>query len=178
LFFGAKRHFDVHHQLGSKCIRLASWRLGVKLALPLGEDGMAEFSLDTRLASDTAFVCEWVLSNVYLINDRRYAWLVLVPRRGGVVEPFDLAADEQALLWREAMRVARLVKQETACAKVNVGALGNVVAQLHVHVVARNPGDAAWPGPVWGHGTQARFETAALEAEVARWRTLLRPPTD
>jgi diadenosine tetraphosphate (Ap4A) HIT family hydrolase len=139
---------------------------------------MAEFSLDARLANDTALVCEWALSNVYRMNDRRYAWLVLVPRRSGAVEPFDLTADAQALMWREAMLAARLLKQATACTKVNVGALGNVVAQLHVHVVARNPGDAAWPGPVWGHGTPARFETTALEAEVARWRTLLRPPAD
>jgi diadenosine tetraphosphate (Ap4A) HIT family hydrolase len=136
------------------------------------------FVLDQRLANDTAFVCEWGLSNVYLMNDRRYPWLVLVPRRAGAVEPFDLRVDEQALLWREAMHAARLLRQSTACAKVNVGALGNVVAQLHLHVVARNPGDAAWPGPVWGQGTPARFEATAREAEVARWRTLLRPPTD
>jgi diadenosine tetraphosphate (Ap4A) HIT family hydrolase len=139
---------------------------------------MAEFSLDTRLANDTALVCEWALSNVYRMNDRRYAWLVLVPRRGGAVEPFDLTADEQALMWREAMRAARLLKQATACAKVNVGALGNVVAQLHVHVVARNPGDAAWPGPVWGHGAPVRYEAPALATEVARWRALLRPSAD
>jgi diadenosine tetraphosphate (Ap4A) HIT family hydrolase len=62
--------------------------------------------------------------------------------------------------------------------KVNIGALGNIVAQLHVHIVARSPGDAVWPGPVWGQGSAERYEAAELEAEVERWRTLLRPHRD
>lgn len=139
---------------------------------------MSEFVLDPRLANDTAFVCAWPLSNVYLMNDRRYPWLVLVPRCAGVVEPFDLAPAEQASLWREAMQVSAQLKREAKCRKVNVGALGNIVSQLHVHIVARNEGDAAWPGPVWGKGEAQRFDAAALGAEVARWQGLLRPPAD
>jgi diadenosine tetraphosphate (Ap4A) HIT family hydrolase len=139
---------------------------------------MTDFVLDPRLAGDTAFICEWPLSNVYRMNDRRYAWIVLVPRRGGLVEPFDLDAEGQARLWREAMHGSRLLKSESACRKVNVGALGNVVSQLHVHIVARNAGDPAWPGPVWGHSAAERFEPAALDADVARWRAVLRPPAD
>lgn len=136
------------------------------------------FSLDPRLAADTVHVCDWGLCGVHLMNDVRYPWLVLVPRRAGLIEPFDLPADDQVLLWREAMHAGALLKGLSGCAKVNVGALGNVVSQLHVHVVGRKAGDFAWPGPVWGQGAPVRFESTALGAEVARWRGTLRPPTD
>jgi diadenosine tetraphosphate (Ap4A) HIT family hydrolase len=125
------------------------------------------------LAQDTALVCDWPLSTVRLMNDRRYPWLVLVPRRAGAVEPFDLSTDDQGELWREVGRVGILLKQVTGCRKVNVGALGNIVSQLHIHVVARNEGDAAWPGPVWGKGAAERFDEAALAQEVVRYRALL-----
>lgn len=136
------------------------------------------FALDPRLAADTAHVCDWGLCGVHLMNDARYPWLVLVPRRGGLIEPFDLPASEQRLLWREVMHAGALLKRESGCAKVNVGALGNVVSQLHVHVVGRNAGDFAWPGPVWGQGASVRHEAVALAAEIGRWRAVLRPPTD
>lgn len=137
-----------------------------------------DFVLDPRLANDTAFVCDWALSRVLLMNDARFPWLVLVPRRAGAVEVFDLSPADQALLWREVAHAALLLKGASGCRKVNVGALGNIVSQLHIHIVARNEGDFAWPGPVWGKGEAARFDAAALSAEVARWRGLLRPPAD
>lgn len=136
------------------------------------------FQLDPRLRHDTAHITDWALSSVHLMNDRRYAWVVLVPRRAGMVEPFDLPRAEQATLWLEVAHGARLLKESTQCRKVNIGALGNIVSQLHVHIVARKEGDAAWPGPVWGKGAAERFEGEALKHEVARYRTLLRPPTD
>lgn len=135
------------------------------------------FVLDPRLDQDTVWVCDWPLAAVRLMNDRRYPWLVLVPRRAGLVEPFDLAADDRVRLWREVDHAGALLKKATGCRKVNVGALGNIVSQLHVHVIARSDGDAAWPGPVWGHGTAERFEVAALAQEVERYRALLQPPT-
>ncbi len=136
------------------------------------------FTLDPRLAQDTAFVCDWPLSGLYRMDDRRYVWIVLVPRRAEMSEPFDLPAADQALLWRETMHAAALLKRDTGCRKVNVGALGNIVTQLHVHVVARNDGDVAWPGPVWGKGAAERFGTDALNREVARLRHVFHPPTD
>ena len=136
------------------------------------------FVLDPRLAGDTAWISDWRLSGVHLMNDRRYPWLLLVPRRAGVVEPFELGAFEQGQLWREVMHAGALLKRVTGCAKVNIGALGNIVAQLHVHIVARNDGDAAWPGPVWGKGAPERYDVAALQAEILRWRGLLPPPAD
>jgi diadenosine tetraphosphate (Ap4A) HIT family hydrolase len=131
------------------------------------------FVLDARLANDTAWVFDWPLSRLLMMNDRRYPWLVLVPRRAGMVEAFDLSADDQAELWREVARAGAVLRRTTGCRKVNIGALGNIVSQLHVHVIARNEGDAAWPGPVWGKGAAERFDAAPLEAELARYRTLL-----
>ena len=131
------------------------------------------FQLDQRLAGDTVWIADWELCGVHLMNDQRYPWVVLVPRCAGLVEPFDLAAAEQALLWREVGHAGALLKRMTGCRKVNIGALGNIVSQLHVHVVARNEGDAAWPGPVWGKGTAERFEASALGAAVERYRTAM-----
>ncbi len=86
------------------------------------------------------------------MDDARYPWLILVPIRPGLREIFDLAAGDQATLWQEATRVGAVLMQVTGGDKLNVAALGNQVPQLHVHVIARRKGDAAWPGPVWGVG--------------------------
>jgi diadenosine tetraphosphate (Ap4A) HIT family hydrolase len=112
----------------------------------------AAFELDTRLAGDTLVVGDLPLCRVLLMRDRRYAWLVLVPRHPGMVEVSDLAEDERALLWREVDTAGAALRAVAPCDKLNIGALGNIVRQLHVHVVARRESDAAWPGPVWGFG--------------------------
>jgi diadenosine tetraphosphate (Ap4A) HIT family hydrolase len=87
---------------------------------------------------------------VLVIKDANYPWLLLVPRRPDIVEIIDLAEVEQAQLMTEISRVARALKEVTRCDKLNIAALGNVVPQLHVHIIARRAGDAAWPRPVWG----------------------------
>ncbi len=134
------------------------------------------FVLDPRLAGDTVWLCDWPLSALLLMNDRRYPWVVLVPRRPGLVEPFDLSPTDQERLWREVGHAGSVLRMASGCRKINIGALGNIVSQLHLHVVARNEGDAAWPGPVWGRGAAERFEPAALALEVDRYRLLLQPP--
>ena len=134
------------------------------------------FALDPRLAADTVWLCDWPLSAVLLMNDRRYPWIVLVPRQAGLVEPFDLSPVDQVRLWREVGHAGAVLKTSTGSRKVNIGALGNIVSQLHVHVIARNEGDAAWPGPVWGKGSPERFDPVALAGEVERFRNLLQPP--
>jgi len=136
------------------------------------------FALDPRLAKDAVAVCDWPLSRVLLMNDARYAWLVLVPRRADVSEIFDLAEADQLQLWREATHAAELLKTATGCRKTNIGALGNIVSQLHVHVIARNEGDAAWPGPVWGAGAAVPYEAGALGVQIECMKVLLRPPAD
>lgn len=107
------------------------------------------------------------------MNDARFAWLVLVPRRDHLVEIADLTEDEQAALWREVNRAAATLRACAPCDKLNLGALGNIVRQLHVHVVARREGDAAWPGPVWGSGLAQPYAPDALASLVTRLRQAL-----
>ncbi len=131
------------------------------------------FSLDSRLAADTRLVASLPLCDVRLMNDARYAWLVLVPRRGGLTEIADLTADDQTALWDEVNLAARALRAVAPCDKLNLGALGNIVRQLHIHVVARCEGDAAWPGPVWGHGKAQHYAEPALHQRLAALRDAL-----
>jgi diadenosine tetraphosphate (Ap4A) HIT family hydrolase len=128
------------------------------------------FTLDPRLAADTAFVADWELSRVLLMDDARFPWLILVPRRKDLVELDDLATHEQAQLLSEIGRAMAALRNCAPCDKLNVGALGNIVRQLHVHVVARREGDLAWPGPVWGSGAATRYGQAGREALIANLR--------
>ena len=136
----------------------------------------AAFTLDPRLATDTRLVTSLPLCDVQLMNDARYAWLVLVPRRGRLIEITDMVDGDQAMLWREVTHASRALRAAATCDKLNLGALGNIVRQLHVHVVARCAGDAAWPGPVWGHGQAQPYAEAALHQRLAALRTALAAP--
>ena len=128
------------------------------------------FALDPRLAADTVPVAALGLCELRLMNDRRYPWLVLVPRRPGAVELHALPAADRKLLMDEIALAAAALAEVAPEAKINVATLGNVVRQLHVHVVARTSGDAAWPGPVWGHGRAVPYDEAAREALLAALR--------
>ena len=108
------------------------------------------WSLHPQLERDTANIGDLPLSRVLVINDANYPWLLLVPRRPDIVELIDLDEVAQAQLMTEIARVARALKTVTACTKLNIAALGNIVPQLHVHVVARREGDTGWPRPIWG----------------------------
>jgi diadenosine tetraphosphate (Ap4A) HIT family hydrolase len=129
---------------------------------------MTDFALHPRLAADTTFVADWALSRVLLMEDARFAWLILVPRRPGAIELHDLEPLDRGLLIEEIARASAALKGATGATKINTGALGNVVAQLHLHVVARNPGDAAWPGPVWGQGDAVAYDPDARDNLLAR----------
>lgn len=134
------------------------------------------FVLDPRLAADTRLVAALALCDVRLMNDSRYAWLVLVPRRVDLIEIADLTHDDQTELWREVNLAGRTLRAVASCDKLNLGALGNIVRQLHVHVVARCEGDAAWPGPVWGHGKPQPYTEFALHERLAALREALDVP--
>ena len=108
------------------------------------------WTLHPQLSRDTIDIGDLPLSRVLVIKDANYPWLLLVPRREDVVELIDLDEVEQAQLTTEVSRVARALKETTRCDKLNIAALGNVVPQLHIHVIARRRNDAAWPRPVWG----------------------------
>lgn len=117
-----------------------------------------DFMLDPRLAADTETVGDLPLCRILLMNDARFAWIVLVPRKAGLTEILDLSEAERAVLTEETMAAARALRAVAPCDKLNIGALGNIVRQLHVHVVARVEGDAAWPGPVWGSGAAKPYD--------------------
>jgi diadenosine tetraphosphate (Ap4A) HIT family hydrolase len=129
------------------------------------------FALDERLARDTFPVGDLPLSRVLLMNDKRWPWLILVPRRAGAVELTDLDIGDRAILIEEAARAAAVLKAHRGGAKINLGALGNIVRQLHLHVVVREPGDPAWPGPVWGHGVAARYREGEARALIEAAKT-------
>ena len=135
------------------------------------------FALDPRLAADTAFVADWQLSRVLLMDDARFPWLVLVPRRARLSELHELQGTEQILLLQEINDAMGLLRATVEVDKLNLGALGNIVRQLHVHVVARREGDAAWPGPVWGSGAAMRYEPAVRDRFIEQLRTARAPST-
>ena len=133
----------------------------------------AGWALDPQLERDTAAVGDLPLCRVLLINDANYPWLLLVPRRHDIVEIVDLDDVEQAQLMGEIADAARALKAVTGCDKINVAALGNVVPQLHVHVIARSRGDAAWPKPVWGAVPARAYQQAVSQTLIATLRQRL-----
>lgn len=130
----------------------------------------AEFELDPRLAQGSASVADWPLCHVRLKDDRRFPWLLLMPRRRGLVELTDLAIDDYRLLCEEIRLATTLVSHVTRPDKMNVAAIGNVVEQLHVHVVGRYRHDPLWPDPIWGKGEPQAYRPAELSAMVERYR--------
>jgi diadenosine tetraphosphate (Ap4A) HIT family hydrolase len=134
---------------------------------------MSDFVLDPRLAADTVELGQSDLSLLLLMNERRYPWLILVPRRAGLSELFELAPGERAELMEESCAVAEALARTFAADKINVGALGNIVRQLHVHHVARRVGDPAWPGPVWGHSPRQAYDHVALQEAARQVRAAL-----
>jgi diadenosine tetraphosphate (Ap4A) HIT family hydrolase len=133
----------------------------------MSEEG---FALDPRLQADTRLVASLALCDVLLMNDTRFPWLILVPRRANLVEICDLQADEQNTLWHEVSLTSQVLRTVAPFDKLNLGALGNIVRQLHVHVVGRREGDAAWPGPVWGSGPAVRYGDEALATRLQALR--------
>ncbi len=129
------------------------------------------FALHPKLAANTHFAADWPLCRVLVMQDARYHWLILVPRKQGVTEIIELDNSEQPLLMAEIARAGHLIQSLPGVAKLNVGALGNLVPQLHVHVVGRNPGDPAWPGPVWGHSSPVAYADDALAQMLALVRS-------
>lgn len=124
------------------------------------------FELHSRLAADCSVVGDFELCRVLLLNDSRFPWIVLVPRIEDLTETFHLDEAEQIQLMRESNAVLERMSLHYLADKMNVAALGNMVPQLHIHHIARFRSDAAWPGPVWGCGTAAPYDEAALSREL------------
>ncbi len=130
----------------------------------------SDLILDPKLVAESVALGELELSNLRLFDDARFPWLILVPRRPGLVEIHDLAARERALLIEEIAAATTALQAATRCDKVNVAALGNQVRQLHVHVIARFKDDAAWPNPVWGRGARVPYEEVERRSLVKKLR--------
>ncbi|HEY1310271.1 MAG TPA: HIT family protein [Pseudolabrys sp.] len=128
------------------------------------------WSLHPQLAADTVPVGDLALSRVLLANDANFPWLILVPRRGSLVELIDLPDDAQVQLLGEVAAIARVLKSITECEKLNIAALGNQVPQLHVHVIARRHSDAAWPKPVWGAAPPTAYNPAIRDGLIGALR--------
>ena len=139
---------------------------------------MAEFSLDLAFVATAADLGELPLCHARLQLDARYPWIVLIPRVGGARELEDLSAADRARLMEETVLAGSAVRAVAdvlglAVDKLNVGALGNVTPQLHIHVLGRGVGDPAWPGPVWGHSAGEAYEADVLARAVMAARRAL-----
>lgn len=129
------------------------------------------FVLDPRLQQDCLVLGDFPLCRLLLSKDANYPWFILVPRQADVSELFDLTAADQQQLWQETTCLANSLKQEFAADKMNVATLGNVVSQLHMHVIVRHRNDAAWPAPVrarWRLPSTARSNSHSFASACAR----------
>ncbi|HEY4597478.1 MAG TPA: HIT family protein [Thermoanaerobaculia bacterium] len=133
------------------------------------------FTLHPTLARDTVEVARLPLCRVLLMNDRRFPWLILVPERDAAREIHQLSPADRAALIEEIALGSGVLERLFHPDKLNVGALGNVVPQLHVHVVARTVGDPAWPSPVWGSGAAVPYAEDELAEVRARLAAALAP---
>lgn len=132
-------------------------------------EGSERFALDKRLDHETLRQAVLPLCQVLLRDERRYPWVVLVPRRTGVAESFDLLPGDRRRLWEEVDLCAAALKAETKAVKINIAAFGNQVGQLHVHIVGRRKDDDAWPGGVIGQ----KREPYGSDAVPPFWPRLL-----
>ena len=120
-----------------------------------------KFVLDPRLEAETSVIGELGLCKVLLMDDARFPWIVLVPKRADLVEIIDLGSADLVRLIEEIATASGVLEAATSPHKLNVAALGNVVRQLHVHIIARFENDAAWPSPVWGKGERVPYQPVA-----------------
>ena len=131
------------------------------------------FVLDTRLHEDTWLIGDFPLCRLLLSNDSNYPWFILVPRREGISELFQLDEHDQQLMWAETTALARTLKDAFGADKMNVATLGNVVSQLHMHVIVRYQADVAWPGPVWGKHPAKPYTQAEVGAIQDKLKSVL-----
>ena len=110
------------------------------------------------LAKDCLEITDLKLSKLLLMNDSRYPWLILIPRRAAISEIHHLPTMDQQNLFSEITKIAKFLEEEFQLTKINIAALGNIVPQLHVHIVGRKSNDPAWPNPVWGHSPQIPYQ--------------------
>lgn len=131
------------------------------------------FELHPQLAADTVEIGDFPLCRLLLMNDRQYPWTILVPRRAGLREIYELHESDQLRFWRESAQLSQALMRAFNGDKLNVAAFGNMVPQLHIHHIVRFKGDPAWPAPVWGKHPAQPYESAALNERLTLLRGLL-----
>ena len=134
---------------------------------------MTDFIMDAQLEADTFSVASLDTCEIRLMNDARWPWLILVPRIADAVEWHSLFTDQRQDIDLEISNCAGVLQSLTNCEKVNIGSLGNMVRQLHIHIIARSKTDANWPGPVWGFGEREPYKEGAEEELIGKIRNEL-----
>lgn len=135
----------------------------------------AKFQLHSKLATDTLLIGDWPLCRILLMNDNTFPWLILVPRIENVCEIIDLKEIDQQQLILEISRASRSLKAALNPDKLNIAALGNVVSQLHIHLIARYKTDSAWPRPIWGSTPSIPFGSSLIDLEITKFKSILGP---
>jgi len=132
------------------------------------------FCLDSRLKNDTINIGKLQLSQALLMNDSRYPWIILVPELENVYEWIDLSKEQQITLHDESLLIQKVLKNLYDGQSLNVGKLGNIVSQFHLHHIVRFENDPAWPGPVWGHSSAVNYSPQELESRISEIKQALR----
>ncbi len=140
----------------------ANWTNDGQVRSPRFQSDYVQFKLHPRLEADTISIGSLNLSLLLLKNDVRFPWIIMVPRRSNMREILDLSIHDQSQLFAEMQRVLLAMRSIFAPDKLNLGAIGNIVPQLHIHVIARFARDAAWPEPVWGFGEATPYSSGAI----------------
>jgi diadenosine tetraphosphate (Ap4A) HIT family hydrolase/succinate dehydrogenase flavin-adding protein (antitoxin of CptAB toxin-antitoxin module) len=128
------------------------------------------FKLNPILQKDSFFIADLQLSMVLLMNDANYPWIILVPKKPNLKDLTDLEMNDQIILLEEINLIAKILKQEFHCDKLNIASLGNVVSQLHIHVIVRNISDQTFPKPVWGNALAKEYEAKNLQITIDKIR--------
>lgn len=136
-------------------------------------DRMTDFELDSRLETTTLFAHSFADCELRLTNDTRWPWLLLIPRVAGVEEWWELGKPVRRTIEADLMKVASALKTITKADKLNIATIGNIVPQMHIHVVARHVDDPNWPNPIWGYGTRKEYAPDDGEAFIGRLKTEL-----
>ncbi|GLR62833.1 HIT family protein [Marinospirillum insulare] len=129
------------------------------------------FELHSQLAKDSFHLADLKLCQLRLINDQRFYWLLLVPKVANAKELTDLTPTDHQQLWQEVYSLSQVIKPLKQAVKLNIATLGNLVPQLHLHLIARFTEDAAWPNPVWGLGTAEPYNLATVKAIAKELRS-------
>ena len=164
---------DVRRYAAVQSLGARSLGRGAKLKIDDLAGVRAVFALDPRLQQDTLPIGDFPLCRLLLSNDSNYPWFILVPRRDDISEIFQLSVADQQQLWQETTALSELLKDSFDADKLNVAALGNVVSQLHMHVIVRKREDAAWPAPVWGKHPARPYSAEQVAAIRERLRLVL-----